>query len=888
MSRMHWLKALFNVKQSDRELDDELRFDLEQRIAAKLAAGMTGKEAEMAAKREFGSVDLAKEECRDERGTRWLEDLWLDIRFGLRMLRKNPGFTAIAILTLALGIGANTAIFSVVNGVLLNPLPYPEPNQLVSVHAKKTNFPRGSISYPNFMDWHAQNHCFSHFAVYRYTGYNMTGVGPAEELNAVVVTSDFFPLLGVKPILGRTFLPSEDVLGVSNAVAISASLWSRKYGSSPEVIGKGIALDGREYTIVGVIPTDFAVSLRGFQGVDIYGPMGGWPTPALRSRTAGLGIHGFGRLKPGVSLEQARADMEIVTRHVAEVYPNAAKGTRATLTPLKEELVGRVRPFLLLLLGAVGIVLLIACVNVANLMLARATGRTREMAVRSALGAGMGRLIRQMLTESVLLALTGGALGLAIAAAGTRAALDALPATLPRAMEVTMDARVLLFSILLSVFAGILFGLIPALRMARGNVSETLKEGGRGGSGKRHRAQGALVIVEMAMAIVLLTGAGLLIRSLAALWNVDPGFNPENVVTFNLALPPFMSKASPAAIRAALRNFDAQIAATPGVEAEALSWGSLPMASLDDDGFWVDGQRKPGSTETNGTLVYIVGPGYWKAMKIPLLAGRFFSEQDDEHSQQVVVVDEVLARKYFPNGDALGKGIHVGGDDRSEIVGIVGHVKQWGLDTDDSSSLRAQTYLPFQQMDDGRIALTPSNSAVVVRSRGLVPGLMESIRHTSEQMNRDQVISGTATMNQIIAQSLASKRFAMMLLGAFAGLALVLASIGLYGVIAHLVGQRTHEIGVRMALGAQRGDVLRWVLAQGVRLALAGVVIGLVAAAGLTRLLTNLSLLFGVSARDPLTFAGVAVVLTVVALAACLIPARRAMRVDPMTALRYE
>jgi predicted permease len=560
------------------------------------------------------------------------------------------------------------------------------------------------------------------------------------------------------------------------------------------------------------------------------------------------------------------------------------------LTPLKEGMVGEVRPFLLLLLGAVGLVLLIACVNVANLLLVRATGRVREVALRSALGASKGRLVRQMLTESVLLAIAGGALGLALARAGTHAALAALPATLPRASEVGIDARVLWCTVLLSVCAGIFFGLVPAMRTARRSVHETLKEGGRGAIGSRRRTQGALVAIQMAMALVLLTGAGLLIRSLAELWTVNPGFDPDNTYTFNLALPPQMNTAPAASIRAALRNFDAGIAATPGVEAESLSWGAVPMNGEDDTTFWIDGQPRPASdNERNWALNYIVGPDYLKAMRIPLLAGRFFSHRDDEHSQRVAVVDEVLARKYFPNGDAVGKTIHTGShDDAYEIVGVVGHVKQWGLDVDDQNSLRAQAYFVFMQMDYSTMALVPSNTEVIVRAAGNITGFMDSIRRTNDRISKDEVITQVQTMHEIIESSLASQRFAMMLLGAFAALALVLAGIGLYGVIAYVVGQRTNEIGIRMALGAQRGNVLRWVLWQGTQLALAGVIVGLVAAAALTRLLAKLSLLFNVSATDPLTFAAVAGVLLLVATAACWIPARRAARVDPMVALRYE
>ncbi|HEV2617807.1 MAG TPA: ABC transporter permease, partial [Candidatus Acidoferrales bacterium] len=697
----------------------------------------------------------------------------------------------------------------------------------------------------------------------------------------------------IKPVLGRWFTPAEDKIGASNVVAISTDLWRKKFGASPDVIGRGITLDGKGYTIVGVFPGHFDLPMRYFHSVDIYAPLGGFANPALNVRAAGLGIHGIARLKPGITIEQARTDMQQVTNYLAQVYPGANKGTGATLTPLKERTVGRVRAFLLLLLGAVGLVLLIACVNIANLLLARGTGRNREIAVRSALGAGRGRLIRQMLTESVLLAVLGGAVGLALASLGTHAALAALPAILPRASEVGIDARVLWFSVVLSLCAGILFGLIPAIRTARRNTYETLKEGGRGAIGSRHRTQAVLVTVQMALALVLLTGAGLVIRSLARLWNVDPGFNANNVVTFNLALPPALMHAPAAAVRAAYRNFDATIAATPGVEAESLTWGALPMYQEDDTDFWIEGQPRPASVnEMNGMLDYNVGPDYLKAMRIPLLAGRFLSASDTENSKSVVVIDEVLARKYFPNGDAVGKVIYQGDQTHAfpfEIVGVVGHVKQWGLDTDDKNSLRAQAYFPLMQFPDRVIALMPSGISVVVRSTGNVPGVLDSIRSATSALSRDEVLSDFETMHDIIQTSLASRRFAMMLLGAFAAVALALAGIGLYGVTAYAVGQRTHEMGIRLALGAHPRDVFRLVIGQGLRLALAGLVIGAAAAVVLIRLLSSFSqLLYGVGKSDPLTLIAVAVVLLIVALFACYIPARRAMRVDPMVALRYE
>ncbi|MFZ0213324.1 MAG: FtsX-like permease family protein, partial [Candidatus Acidiferrales bacterium] len=447
------------------------------------------------------------------------------------------------------------------------------------------------------------------------------------------------------------------------------------------------------------------------------------------------------------------------------------------------------------------------------------------------------------------------------------------------------------FSALLSLFAGILFGLVPAIRTARGSTYETLKEGGRGAVGSRHHTQGALVAVQMAMALVLLTGAGLVIRSLAQLWNVNPGFSPENVLTFNLALSPQMNTASPAAIRVALRNFDQAIAAIPGVEAESLYWGALPMYTEDDNSFWVAGQPEPASQSAmNGALSYTIGPDYLKVMRIPLLAGRFFTEQDDEHSKPVVVVDQVLAQKYFPNGDAVGKVIYQGSPDNAfEIIGIVGHVKQWGLDTDAQNSLRSQFYFSVRQFPDSIISLMPSNTGVVVRSSGNVLGLMDSIRHASDQLSKDEVISGAITMHAIIQSSLAPRRFAMMLLGAFAALALLLAGIGLYGVTAYAVGQRTHEMGIRMALGAQKRDVFRLVIGQGLRLALVGVAVGAAAALILIRVLSSFSqLLYGVGGSDPITLVVVAIVLLGVAFLACYIPARRAMKVDPMVALRYE
>jgi len=812
-----------------------------------------------------------------------------DLKYGLRMLAKNPGFTAVAVLTLALGIGANTAIFSVVNGVLLNPLPYPEPNQLVTLHESKPNFPYGSISYLNFRDWQKENHTFSSIAVARGYGFTLTGAGEPERVRAEFVSSDFFPLLGVKPLIGRTFAPGEDEIGAAPIALVSAGFWKRKFGSAREILGKALILDGRSYTIVGVIPSSFDLLLKSFSPKEVYIPIGQWDHHGLKFRGAGLGIHGIGRLKPGVTLQQARADMDGVTRNLAVAYPDADKGISAGILPLREDMVGDIQPFLLVLLGAVGFVLLIACVNVANLLLARSAGRRREFAVRVALGASPQRVIRQLLTESVLLALAGGGLGTVLAAWGTQAALKILPAALPRAPEIGIDAHVLVFTAVASVLAGILFGLAPALKISKPNLQETLKEAGRGTSGAHHRTQGVFVVIEMATALVLLIGAGLMTRTLARLWGVNPGFDPHNVLTFELSLPPAMKKASPDAIRAAYREFDAKLGSTPGVQAVSLSWGAIPMDTEDDEQFWIEGQPKPPSpNEMNWVLEYTVEPDYLRVMRIPLERGRFFTPQDNERSPAVAVIDDVLARKYFPNQNPIGKRInlHDYDDQPAEIVGVVGHVKQWGLDSDDTQSLRAQLYHPFMQLPGDALALSPLGMGVLVRSEGAATSLFTSLRHTNELMNKEQVIYSAQTMNEVIAGSLATRQFSMILLGSFALLALVLASVGIYGVLAYLVGQRTHEIGIRLALGASRYDVLRLVVGQGAKMALLGVALGLAAAMGLTRLMSDM--LYGVSATDPLTFTAVAILLILVALVACYIPARRATKVDPMVALRYE
>jgi predicted permease len=620
----------------------------------------------------------------------------------------------------------------------------------------------------------------------------------------------------------------------------------------------------------------------------VYVPIGQWTNSLLLNRGAGLGIHGVGRLKPNVSLAQAQADMDTVTRNLAAAYPNDDKGISADLVPLKQQIVGDVKPHLILMLAAVGCVLLIAGVNVATLLLARSRGRMREFAIRAALGASRTRIIRQLLTESCLLALAGGCLGFLIAAWGTRVSIGMLPAGLPRAKNIGIDGSVLMFTSAVSVLSGILFGLVPALKTSRTDLQETLNQGGRGGSGIQHRAQGALVVIETALALVLLIGAGLLIRSLTQLWKVDPGFDPANVITFGISLPPSMLQASPERVRAAFRELDNKLLGIPGVRAVSQTWGAVPLSGDDEQLFWIDGHQKPASdNEMNWAIDYIVEPQYLAVMGIPLKQGRFFSEEDNENAPRVIVVDEVFAKKYFPGEYPVGKRIRIKGTETAaEIIGVVGHVRQWGLDADDTQSLRAQIYIPCMQMSDSFLAMVPSGSQVMVRGEGTVSGLFGAIRETSRQMSSEQVIFSTQSMPAIISDSLAARRFSMILLGIFSALALVLATVGIYGVISHLVGQRTHEIGVRMALGAQHCDVLRLVLGQGARMASLGILIGCAAALALAPLMNNF--LFDVKPTDPVTFLSVAGLIGVVALLACYLPARRAMRIDPLMALREE
>jgi predicted permease len=884
---LHRIAALFRRDTLDRELNEEISAHLALAIEENLAAGMSPQEARRRAFIAFGGPQQAKENHRDSRSLPMIEIFLQDLRYAFRVFRKNPGFVAVAVLTLALGIGANTALFSVVNGVLLNPMPYTQPERLVAVYAKNSDFGRSSISYPNFLDWVKDNRSFASLAAFRADSFNLTGVGEPQRLSANMVSAAFFPTLGVKPVLGRFFFEQEDALGGAPVAVITESLWKQKFAASPDILGKPMNLDGNLRTIVGVVPSAFRYENNNFNtDAQVYVPIGQWNDSFFRDRRAAMGMDAVGRLKPGVTLDQAQQDMVALAARLAEMYPESNKGSSVALLSLKENVVGSIRPFLLMLLASVGFVLLIACANVANLLLARSTGRTREFAVRSALGADTNRIVRQLLTESVLLAFTGGVLGIVLSAWGTQAALKLLPDALPRADEIHIDGRVLLFTLAASLLAGILFGLVPAFKTSRTAIQSSLKEGGRGGSA-RHRTQSVFVAVELAFAVVLLIGAGLMIRSLSNLWRVDPGFDPHNVLTFNLATAKPLGT-TPDGTRAAFRQLRDVIAAVPGVESVSLNSGSAPMEGDSELPLWLDREPKPANTaDMKTTLFYLAQPGYLDVMKIPLKRGRFLQASDNEHSSPVIVIDEKFAKLFFGGDDPIGR--HVNFDLinlSAEVVGIVGHVKQWGLDSDSAQSTQGQTYLALEQLPDSTLPLFDRGTSVVIRTANAQAGSLNPIRQAVHTVNGELVLYGSRTMSEIIARSLAEKRFAMSLLGIFAVLALILSSLGIYGVISYVVGQRTQEIGIRMALGAQSSSVSLMVLSQAGKMALLGVGAGLFASLGLGRLISTM--LFGVNSHDPLTFVGVAILLLVIALAACYIPARRASRVDPIIALRYE
>jgi predicted permease len=807
-----------------------------------------------------------------------------DLRYALRLLIQSPAFTAIAALTLTLGIGTTTALFSVVNGVLLNPLAYPHSDQLMVIYARIAGLDSAPIEYPNFLDWQRDSRSFASLAAYRNEDYNFIGNGDGERVSGYMISAGFFDTLGLKPVLGRTFRVDDDQIGAEPVVVLGGGFWKRKFGSSTEVIGKPITLNGTVYTIVGVIPDAFTFygNMR-----DVYTPIGQWDDPSFRDRRISVGAHAFGRLNPGIAVAQAQAEMDEVAHNLALAYPEADAGHNIKLVPMKEDLVGNVQPLLLLLLGAVGFLMLIACANVANLLLARSIPRSREFAIRAALGASRGRMIRLLLTESLLLSTTGAALGLLAAYGGMKTLLKALPTALPRLDEVVLDSKVLLFTLVMTLATSLLFGLAPAMRVTRTSLLEVMKQGGRGSSGFRHRLQGSFIAAEIALALVLLIGAGLMVRTLGALWRVNPGFNPRHAITFSLAMPATSGTTS-GETRARLRTFDERVGSLPGVQALSITLGSRPMIHDSALPFWIQGDPKPAhDSDMPAATFFLVESGFREAMGITLLRGRFVTDQDNENAPIVIDIDDNFASAYFPGQDPLGKHINLTEFNvQAEVVGIVGHVKQYALDADPPGAIQAQFFYPFMQIPEKIMSLVAKSVAVVLRTHGNPVLLMGKVRERVREIDPRDVIYTVQTMDDVVATSYAPRRLTMILLTGFAVIAMGLACVGIYGVISYLVGQRTQEIGIRMALGAQRGDILLLVLGEGARMALLGAAFGTVASLVLTTFMAKQ--LFGVSAHDPLTYASVAFSLLLVAIAACLVPAQRAVRTDPMKSLRLD
>jgi putative ABC transport system permease protein len=808
-----------------------------------------------------------------------MNTLWQDLRYAVRMLWKNPGMTMVAIIALALGIGANTAIFSVVNAVVLRPLPYHEPHRLVRLTEDSPQVPQMSISYPNFLDWREQNRVFESIAAMQFRSLNLIGTGEPERLPGRAVSADFFDVLGVRPAMGRSFASEEDRPGANRVCIISHGLWQRRFGSDANIIGKQFNLSGDVYTVIGVLPANYRFGTP----TDVFVPIG-LRADQMMERGSHPGIYAIARLKPGVTVEQARSELVAVAERISNQHGQT--GNSATLTPLQEAFNDDIETALYILLGAVGFVLLIACANVANLLLARAASRAKEIAIRTALGAGRRRLIRQLLTESVLLAFLGGGVGLLLALWGVDVLRSASIDSIPPTAEINLDGYVLAFTLLVSLGTGIGFGLAPALGASKIDLNDTLKEGGRSGTvgSARQRIRSLLVVSEIALSLVLLIGAGLLVKNFWRIQETDPGFKAENLMTMQISRSATAEQARSAADF--FTQLTERIKGLPGVEAAAFSDG-LPFLGASDTSFAIEGRPRPEPGRQPQTMLYITSPDYLRAMNIQLVRGRFFTDADTQRTQPVAVIDEAFARQQFPNEDPIGQ--RIAGDNFNmpsfEIVGVVAHVRHFSLDQPES--IQPQLYLAFNQAPDAMIPSLVARMKLIVRTAGSDPlSLSSAVRREVLSLDTNQPIFNINTMEQTLDRSLAPQRLMMMLLVLFALVALMLSAIGIYGVMSYLVAQRKHEIGIRMALGAQPRDVLRLIVGQGMTLVAVGLGAGLIAAFALTRVMA--SLLYGTSATDPVIFASIPLVLAFVAFLANYIPARRATKVDPTIALRYE
>ena len=875
-------KALWNRSQMESELDDEMRFHVESRAQDLLRSGLSREDAHRRARIEFGSMVSYEEKVRETRRVTWLEDLVQDLRYGWRVLRKNPGFAGVAVLTLALGIGANTAIFSVVYAVLLKPLPYTNPEQLFT--AFQANAQQGiaetGCSYLNFEEWRAQNHVFSELAGILAHQLTLTGRGEPSVVNTSVVTPELFALLDVKPVAGRIFFPQDGKQGAPSVVLVSEDLWRGRFGADPKIIGTSIDLDKRPFTVIGILPTAFRTPFFNTKQ-EVWIPL--VQDPLFSTFMPQRGVHllpALGRLKPGVSVAQAQAEMDAISGRLAGEFPAENKGWSVRLVPLQKEIVGDVKTALLVLLGAVGLVLLIACVNIANLLLTRATSRSREIAVRITLGAGRTRIVRQLLGEAAVLGLFGGVAGIGLAYWGVQVLSSLLPRNLPLVNVIRVDNVVLGFALLLSAVASVVFGLAPALLVANSDLQTSLREGDirSGESGNRRRARSFLAAGEIALAMVLLVTAGLLLRSFSKLMSVSLGFNVQRIVKADVSLPRFQYS-TPQQWTSFSDELLARIQAQPGLQDSAVA---VPRPIIDRQvnlRFEIVG-NPPFSAGASRTADYVsISPDYFRVMGIPLIAGRFFNQHDVMSAPRVSVISQAMARLYFPNQDPLGKrltfGFPPGGAAEREIVGIVGDVRDVAL----GQAPGPMMYVPYAQ--------APFWGAnLIVKSTMSPSSVAGAIRQEVRMIDKDLPVTDVALMPGIIEASIAQPRLGTSLLSLFAAMALVLAAIGIFGVISYSVSQRTREIGIRMALGAQPENVLKQVLEEGAWLAAIGLAAGLAGSFAATRLITRL--LFGVKPTDPLTFAAVAVILTGVTLAASYIPARQATRVDPIVALRYE
>jgi putative ABC transport system permease protein len=796
------------------------------------------------------------------------------------MMVRSPGFALVALITIALGIGANTAIFSVVNTVLLRPLPYEDPDNLVVLWEKQEQIDQESPSLPDFVDWRERNQSFEQMAVARRDNVNLTGAGEPERLLARQITANFFSTLGVTPQIGRSFSVEEEQTRAP-VVLISDSLWKRRFGSDLSLIGKPVTLYDTSFTVVGILPPAFQF----YTPADVFVPLSFMPDRLKEAREEHGGMVAIARLKAGVSKQQAQSEMDSIAAALEQQYPKTNNTVRVSLNPIYTDMVGDVRPSLLVLLGAVGFVLLIACANVANLLLARAAARQKEIAIRTALGASRLRVVRQLLTESVALAVIGGALGLLLALWGADLLLAVIPNNIPWVTEIALDRNVFAFTLAASVLTGIFFGLAPALQASRPDLNETLKEGGRGSTGGRQRARSVLVVSEVALALVLLIGAGLMLKTFSRLQRIEAGFNPTNLLTMMLSLSPIKYSDGPKA-RAFFKQLEQRIAGLPGTEAAAFTT-SVPLSGATVTSVILDGEAFTNYGDHRLTVQSSVGVDYFRAMSIPLLKGRGFSEQETDKTPLVAVIDENMSRELFPDKDPIGQHLLLyEGSIRFEIIGVVAHIKHLSWEADAQSRVRYQMYSNYNQIPDEFFTQVTRTMSLVVRTSSEPLSLVSAVRGQVLDVDKDQPIYNLKLMDELISGSMSQQRFAMTLLAVFAGVALVLAAVGIYGVTSYSVTQRSHEIGIRMALGASRRDVLNLVVSQGLMLVIVGVSIGLGGAFALTRVMSGL--LFDVSATDPLTFVATSVVLTGVALAASFVPARRATKVDPMVALRHE